>query len=172
MTGCCSFFFFLFDTFVLRAIFVAHRGYRYLFRVPSPHFFRLSFLLPSPSRRHSAPHHVHHISSYAIDTMATAPTYSQLPPGVGGGGFQGAAVGVPVGTQVVYIREAPDDTCAQVSCILAPFIPIVGCVSFCVNNDAPKDSNRKRLANIGCALATIVFLIYITIGVVEGAKRP
>lgn len=105
--------------------------------------------------------------------MATAPTYSQLPPGVGGGGFQGA--GVPVGTQVVYIREAPDDTCAQVSCIIAPFFPIVGCVSFCVNSDAPKDSNRKRLANIGCALATIVVLIYVIIVSVEVAnakQRP
>ena len=102
--------------------------------------------------------------------MATAPTYSQLPPGVGGGGFQGA--GVPVGTPVVYIKEAPDDTCAQVSCIIAPFFPIVGCVSFCVNSDAPKDSNRKRLANIGCALATIVVLIYVIIVGVEASKHP
>ena len=106
--------------------------------------------------------------------MATAPSYTQLPPG---GGFQGngaPGVAVPVGAQVVYVREQPseDTTCAQVSCILAPFIPIVGCVSFCVNSDAPKDSQRRRLANLGCALATTIFVIYVIIGSVEASKRP
>jgi hypothetical protein len=45
---------------------------------------------------------------------------------------------------VVYVVEEDDATCAKVGCCLAFFVPLIGCITWLFNFDAPRGSNRKR----------------------------
>ena len=73
---------------------------------------------------------------------------------------------------VVYVTSSPgmvpeeDSTCAQVACIFS-WIPIVGWVNFCSNSSAPEYSKRRKLAQISCAIASVVFLINVIVLSVE-----
>ena len=71
--------------------------------------------------------------------------------------------------QIVYVTsgEAPEDSsCAQAACFFS-WIPIVGFINYCSNNAAPENSKRRKLAQISCAIASVVFLINIIIISVE-----
>ena len=62
--------------------------------------------------------------------------------------------------QIVYVNVPgeEDASCAQAGCFFS-WIPIVGCVNYCVNSSAPEHSKRRKLAQTSCAIALVVFLI-------------
>ncbi len=72
--------------------------------------------------------------------------------------------------QIVYVTtspgEAEDSSCAQAACFFS-WIPIVGFINYCSNSSAPEHSKRRKLAQISCAIASVVFLINIIIISVE-----
>jgi len=49
--------------------------------------------------------------------------------------------------------------CAKVSCVLAIFFPIIGCLAFCLNLDAKKGSQRQKWARRCLATATIMIVL-------------
>lgn len=57
----------------------------------------------------------------------------------------------------VYIED--DATCAQCGCALALCFPIVGCITYCVNADAPFGTQRRKWARLALTTALITFLL-------------
>ena len=99
----------------------------------------------------------------AAAPMGAGPTtgnYYPAPPNAGGGYQSGAPLSYGADTpHIIMVAGAPeeDSSCAQAGCIFS-WIPIVGFINFCSNNSAPVDSKRRRLANISCAIASVVRL--------------
>ncbi|CEL98392.1 unnamed protein product [Vitrella brassicaformis CCMP3155] len=96
---------------------------------------------------------------YAIGqplAMAAGPTYTQMVQG----GVGGPVVQQPYvqpqplngGAHVIHVVEVQDRaeesmlTCAQISCVLSIFFPIIGCIAFCVNLDAKRGTERYKWA--------------------------
>lgn len=103
-----------------------------------------------------------HVSSTGgYQQVAAAPTTGGGPAGnyYPNSGYQsGAPLAYGTDTPHIIMVAAPveeDASCAQAGCIFS-WIPIVGFVNFCSNNSAPADSKRRRLANISCAIASVV----------------
>ncbi|CEL95583.1 unnamed protein product [Vitrella brassicaformis CCMP3155] len=74
----------------------------------------------------------------------------------------GGAHVINVPAVVVYDPRHEDDRscmlgCAQVSCMLSVFFPIVGCIAFCANLDAKEGSERYKWAR-RCLLVAIVMI--------------
>lgn len=68
---------------------------------------------------------------------------------------------------IVYVNAEEDASCAQAGCFFS-WIPIVGCVNYCVNSSAPEHSKRRKLAQTSLAIALVVFLINVLVLSLEG----
>ena len=60
------------------------------------------------------------------------------------------------GNTVVHVGPPmeEDESCARCGCIFS-FIPLVGWVSFCVNQSAPEGSRKKQLAKTACYIVSL-----------------
>ena len=60
------------------------------------------------------------------------------------------------GNTVVHVGPPmeEDESCARCGCIFS-FIPLVGWVSFCVNQNAPEGSRKRQLAKTACYIASL-----------------
>jgi len=75
-------------------------------------------------------------------------TYAQPPP-------------PPRSVVVVSNGYRDDPTCAQLGCVFSLCVPLIGCITYCWNSDAPRGSARKRWANYALWTAFIVCVIAI-----------
>ncbi|CEM28365.1 unnamed protein product [Vitrella brassicaformis CCMP3155] len=86
--------------------------------------------------------------------------------------YGGGAHVIHVPQAVVVDRRYDDEACmlgcAQVSCILSIFFPIVGCIAFCFNMDAADGSERKKWAwrclisaGVSFVLVFIIIIIHV-----------
>lgn len=119
---------------------------------------------PQPKGNSSSPEQPHDIEAAAISTA---------PP----------VVAQPVleqPTRIIYVAEAPvyaqynspyvlDDVadphpgllgCAIIGFIFS-WIPIIGFITYCINFDAPLNSQRRLFAHMACLIAMIVLLFNI-----------
>ena len=93
----------------------------------------------------------------AVPTIAQPqPQYYPVPQSQPYSGQQFGQQPVYGGNTVVHVGPPmeEDESCARCGCIFS-FIPLVGWVSFCVNQNAPEGSRKKQLAKTACYIASL-----------------
>lgn len=70
----------------------------------------------------------------------------------------------------VVVLEAEDPCPAMLPCAvigaLCSFIPLIGCLTYAVNWDAPQHTSRRRWANAALAVALVVIVVYVAFCVI------